>query len=414
MIIITVTRKGHDPSTERFDRAQIRIGREPDNELVLASPMCSRYHAELVLKDGIYTIADLGSTNGLRIDDSKVSEATIEDGLVIGIGDFTLEFTFPKQESPKTMLMEVGGDRTMAMEVPAAAPVVLYIHYVSGGQPRNVKIASGVEYVIGRSAGTDIMIEDRNCSGRHAQIFSRGVEFFVRDLESSNGTAVNGQRIQEAAIAAGDSITVGAVTLSVDAEPRDSVDDDILLARTMGNVPIPHPPPLPSMESAGDVRLAVADRHHETQERGRRMIWIVATLVAIAVVAALAVKVSLEMQPEGVSSDPTTTVATSDSEAVTVQVGRIATEELEFTVTGAGSVTPQKQVTASAEIAARVVETPVSEGQRVTRRDVLVRLDDTQIRLQLQEARSAVSSEQVDIARADYERKQRLFDDGAA
>ncbi len=416
MIIITVTRKGHEPSTERFEGAHIRIGREPDNDLALNSPMCSRYHAELTLSGSSYTMTDLGSTNGLRVGDSKVAEATITDGLVVGIGDFTLEFTVPQQESPKTMIMNAGSPPTITMEVPTA-PAVMYLHYQMAGQAHSVKIASGVEYVIGRSAGADVVVDDRGCSGRHALIVSLGNQFFIRDLGSSNGTAVNGEAVQEAPITAGDRITIGGTTIAVDAEALNTVDDDILLARTMHKIPIPQPqpPPMPPTDTPGDLRTAVAHQHEKNEERGRRAIWIVAAVIAVAIIAAIAARVSLELRPADSESGETAAQASStDGQVVTVQVGRIATEELEFTVTGAGSVTPQRQVTVSAEVAARVVEIPVTEGQRVSGQDVLVRLDDTQVRLQLREARSSVSAEQVNIARLDYERKQRLFDDGAA
>lgn len=414
MIIITVTRKGQQPFTERFDGPNVRLGREPDNDLVLDSPMCSRYHAELTLHGSTFTLTDLGSTNGLRVEGTKVPEVVVKDGVVVGIGDFTLEFTVPKQESPKTMLMDAASPPTMAMDV-SATPTVLYLHYPAGGTQRSVKIASGVEYVIGRSAGADVVIEDRGCSGRHALVTGQGSMFIIRDLGSSNGTAVNGRAVQEAPISAGDRITIGATNISVEAEALDSVDEDILMARTMHNVAVPQPPPIPPGGADADLRVSVANRQRETQERGRRLIWIVVALIAVAIVAVVATKVSLELRPSGEGSGAaSSTSTTADPDAATVQVGRIGTEELEFTVTGAGSVTPQRQVTASAEIAARVIETSVSEGQRVSPREVLVRLDDAQIRLQLQEARSAVSSEQVQIARADYERKQRLFDDGAA
>lgn len=48
---------------------------------------------------------------------------------------------------------------------------------------------------IGRSTDADVRIEDRFASGVHARIYSRGASYFLEDLESTNGTFLNGARV---------------------------------------------------------------------------------------------------------------------------------------------------------------------------------------------------------------------------
>ncbi|NUO82972.1 SpoIIE family protein phosphatase [candidate division KSB1 bacterium] len=48
------------------------IGRQADNDLVLAEESVSRYHARLCFSGGVYFVEDLGSTNGLYINGEKV------------------------------------------------------------------------------------------------------------------------------------------------------------------------------------------------------------------------------------------------------------------------------------------------------------------------------------------------------
>jgi membrane fusion protein, multidrug efflux system len=96
-----------------------------------------------------------------------------------------------------------------------------------------------------------------------------------------------------------------------------------------------------------------------------------------------------------------------------VQVQPVEHKELVFSVTAAGTVTPQRRVTVSAEVGARVLSVAVGEGSAVRAGGQLVRLNDREIRLQIQEASSSVSREQVDLAKSDFERKERLFADGA-
>jgi Protein of unknown function (DUF3662)/FHA domain len=70
--------------------------------------------------------------------------------------------------------------------------------------------------VIGRSRECDIVLDDRNTSRRHAELTRDGDRFVVRDLESTNGTVVNGRRVREAPVAEGDRITLGATTLMLE------------------------------------------------------------------------------------------------------------------------------------------------------------------------------------------------------
>ncbi|MCL2503694.1 MAG: FHA domain-containing protein [Coriobacteriia bacterium] len=71
--------------------------------------------------------------------------------------------------------------------------------------------------VIGRSPGADIVVGDDFVSGRHARVLVRDGNAVLEDLDSTNGTLVNGQRVASAtALRPGDIIEVGTVRLGVD------------------------------------------------------------------------------------------------------------------------------------------------------------------------------------------------------
>ena len=48
---------------------------------------------------------------------------------------------------------------------------------------------------IGRSSDADVRIEDRFASGVHARVYSRGANYYVEDMNSTNGTFLNGGRL---------------------------------------------------------------------------------------------------------------------------------------------------------------------------------------------------------------------------
>jgi len=64
--------------------------------------------------------------------------------------------------------------------------------------------------VIGRSKDADIQVEDPNVSRRHAEVRQEGAAYWVVDLDSTNGTEINGRRLKRAKLRPGDTITVGS------------------------------------------------------------------------------------------------------------------------------------------------------------------------------------------------------------
>jgi hypothetical protein len=77
---------------------------------------------------------------------------------------------------------------------------------------RRVPLDAGT-LVLGRSSACDLVLDDANASRRHAELRRRGDAVTIVDLDSTNGTAVNGKRVREQALSPGDTITIGTTTL---------------------------------------------------------------------------------------------------------------------------------------------------------------------------------------------------------
>jgi pSer/pThr/pTyr-binding forkhead associated (FHA) protein len=83
----------------------------------------------------------------------------------------------------------------------------------------------GPSMVIGRDPATDVHLDNRALSRRHAQIEKRGAAIWVRDLGSQNGTYVNGSRIAEPQpLNGGDVIELGRYRVMI--EGVDQAKDD--------------------------------------------------------------------------------------------------------------------------------------------------------------------------------------------
>ena len=82
---------------------------------------------------------------------------------------------------------------------------------------RRLEIGSEERLVIGRDEGCNLVLDDSKVSRRHAylQEIDGGVE--VGDLGSSNGTFVNGRRIERpVTLAPGDALRIGASSMRIE------------------------------------------------------------------------------------------------------------------------------------------------------------------------------------------------------
>lgn len=83
------------------------------------------------------------------------------------------------------------------------------------GEPeKTFRILPGVARTIGRSTGADFILDAALVSRVHCQLVAlRDGALELRDLESTNGTYVNGQRVETARLSSGDKVQVGRVEL---------------------------------------------------------------------------------------------------------------------------------------------------------------------------------------------------------
>lgn len=112
--------------------------------------------------------------------------------------------------------------------VPAASTPYLEHYSEPGGPPQRIPVEP-LPFRIGRSPGANYIIYSRQVSKEHTEIFPTGKEFRIRDLGSTNGTFVNGQRVDEAPLINGDIIHVAHKELRFAYEPPESNERDVLV-----------------------------------------------------------------------------------------------------------------------------------------------------------------------------------------
>ncbi len=69
---------------------------------------------------------------------------------------------------------------------------------------------------LGRSRDCDVLVPDPNASRVHAEIRHVGLDYYLVDMGSTNGTEVNGQVVKRHALAHGDTIVMGTTEIHVE------------------------------------------------------------------------------------------------------------------------------------------------------------------------------------------------------
>jgi predicted component of type VI protein secretion system len=91
---------------------------------------------------------------------------------------------------------------------------VTLVTFSNKGVRKDFPVASG-GMLIGRKTDADLRIPLREVSREHCRLSLNGKKAILKDLESSNGTFVNDQRIVQATLKPGDQIKIGTVLLTV-------------------------------------------------------------------------------------------------------------------------------------------------------------------------------------------------------
>lgn len=205
--------------------APITIGRAPDCDYVLDDPVVSARHVRIVREpDGLH-LEDLDSANGTYVNEQRVKRATIDWRTPFEVGTVRLTAL----DVVRTVRGLRAGDATSILNaipdlgelggstssLPLRGPAVLG---PDAGRTTSVadRLLPGNTLVVGRDQDADIVIDTPNVSRLHARIEVTENGYLVTDLGSTNGTWLNGERIERTEeVRPGDDLRVGPHRLSL-------------------------------------------------------------------------------------------------------------------------------------------------------------------------------------------------------
>jgi pSer/pThr/pTyr-binding forkhead associated (FHA) protein len=191
----------------------VTVGREGDNTIVLLDSTVSRGHAKMSPRpDGVF-LADLGSATGVFVNEERVSDRLLTAGDTVRIGNTRMVLK-PIAETVK----EVNDGETLGAptigkavcqvppdgKVSSDHPSLLMLR----GKEKGSQFELLSDFCIGRNEDADITVDHSEASGRHTDFFRDNERWVMRDLGSTNGTWLNGTKIEEVYVRHGDIIEV--------------------------------------------------------------------------------------------------------------------------------------------------------------------------------------------------------------
>jgi pSer/pThr/pTyr-binding forkhead associated (FHA) protein len=228
-----------------ISKSEITVGRGQTNDIVIQDSKISRAHARFEFSTGgEVTVIDTGSTNGVRVNGVKVEKAVIKPGDVIQLGESQIQYEKASEEDDGLTIIdsEVDLDRTIADFV---LPVILNetgedrIVIYTPDKTWEVMLDDKVDSLsIGRGANNDVVIEHPSVSRAHAQIVRDHRTFRMKDLNSSNGMYVNGEKRQEVVLENGVTVKMGYASIIFKSGFR---EEHLTIAGTFFKVPNRHP-----------------------------------------------------------------------------------------------------------------------------------------------------------------------------
>jgi pSer/pThr/pTyr-binding forkhead associated (FHA) protein len=185
------------------------IGRDDVNDIVIDADGVNGFHADLQVKGNEVLITDVKTQAGTFVNGELIAApTTLRIGDVVSIGGVELNIINAEVDAARTLvlsgaaLVKAGGGWSLRAD--------------SGIEKGQIIPISGLMEV-GRALECDISILEPSLSRKHAELEIRNGELVLTDLGSSNGTYVNGLKIEEIRLSDKDVIQFQSIRFTVNA-----------------------------------------------------------------------------------------------------------------------------------------------------------------------------------------------------
>lgn len=229
--LVVTNRKTQDRREYQLTQNTIVFGRAANCDVVLESDSVSRRHLQFVVHSNLVEIEDLGSGNGTLVNQQKIASkerVPLKKGDQIRVEEFDIAFEAESLPTPNTGA-PTPPSKSSKFEI--TDPDILEIKMIkkilgafdhdkrpglivvtTPFQNLRAHVEDGeTDLIIGREPKCALAIDHQTVSRKHAKLSQKWGGFVVTDLDSKNGTFVNGEKVSEKTIIDGDEIVFGTI-----------------------------------------------------------------------------------------------------------------------------------------------------------------------------------------------------------
>ncbi|MEC9071573.1 MAG: FHA domain-containing protein, partial [Myxococcota bacterium] len=218
-------------SLQDLDESDVTIGRDEANTIRLTDRNVSRKHVRLYADEEGVSLEDL-SRYGTRVNGRRISSsAALDVDDILSIGDYevtlALEGDTLIDEQPLADTLEgvaPGPDISSVADTDSNLnidqPRLVVLSRTMAGTELRLR---SPEAMVGRTPDNDLVLNHRSISRQHARLVWDGSQCSIIDLESANGTRINGELYSRTVLRRGDTVELGHVTLRY-VEPGERFD----------------------------------------------------------------------------------------------------------------------------------------------------------------------------------------------
>jgi ABC-type multidrug transport system ATPase subunit len=229
-----------------LNKEVIRFGRDQalEGAIDVDAAVVSRRHAEIRRQNGRFIVVDLGSFNGTLLNDRRIVQPELlhhNDRIELGPGGPTIRYLDPANpppapaSQPDQNAVVPSGELARRAAAPSGNLATMVLRsesplQITGGAGAGMfterPFGNTTRITIGRGEDCDVRLDGLLISNRHAAVINTNSNLTVEDLNSTNGTYVNGARITgRRTIRPEDVIQIGPFVLTVHPERGVTVFD---------------------------------------------------------------------------------------------------------------------------------------------------------------------------------------------
>ena len=205
---------------------EITIGRAPGCILHLDEPSVSRLHALIHNKNGQWVLERKANFGAVLLNGHEVENASLQGGEDIRVGGFNIRVDItPEKAAGKTtsgsgVTSSVKKEETGRTRMMPGGVVALFRFEPGASNVDDFRMEAET-VVFGRGSNCDVVLTEKKASRKQCEVRRQGMSFFLKDLESANGTRVNGKNVSEVELVPGDTIEIGECKIQFSIENKE-------------------------------------------------------------------------------------------------------------------------------------------------------------------------------------------------